>query len=335
MKKALSLILSALIAVSGFAFGVSAKSAAPTVYLTLSDNTAALRLKQEPITVTDVDSDNKLTINDVLYIAHENFFEGGAAAGFASSDAYGYGLGIDKLWGQTNNGGFGYYLNNNMCMNLEETVKNGDYINAYCYQDTENWSDRYSYFDKNNATVDVGESVSLELISLSYYDGNTYTDPTPYAEITINDTATENITGEDGCITLTFDNEGTYYISATSREFKLVPPLCVVTVKGDESSEPGNSSDLIDDDNTSSDPDTDKDGDILITESGVQDISETETTVTETVSKTENTASDKVNSEMISPKTGETAVVPFLLAVFMVTAVGAVFVTLKLNKNEK
>ena len=77
------------------------------VKVTISDTNGAVAVCQQEITVTDVDSDGALTINDALVIAHDKFYDGGSAAGYASSVGT-YGLAVDKLWGTENGGAFGF-----------------------------------------------------------------------------------------------------------------------------------------------------------------------------------------------------------------------------------
>ena len=133
----------------------------PQVFVTISDNNSKLVLTQEPVSVTDIDSDGKLTINDALYIAHENNFEGGAAAGYKSSVGQ-WGLGLDKLWGVENGGSYGYYVNDGFAMGLADEVKDGDIIEAFIYPDPKDYNYFYSFFDKKNGE-DAEPDTEVEL----------------------------------------------------------------------------------------------------------------------------------------------------------------------------
>ena len=83
MKKILFPVLAVFVLFGALSIAVAAEEArlSADVYVTVSDKDGNLALTQEKITVTDVDSDNKLTVNDALYCAHEAKYEGGAAAG--------------------------------------------------------------------------------------------------------------------------------------------------------------------------------------------------------------------------------------------------------------
>lgn len=200
------------------------------VYVTISDGTGALPLAQEKITVTDVDADGALTISDALHVAHENYYNGGADAGFASSETE-FGVSLNKLWGVENGGSYGYYKNNSSAMSLSDTVADGDYITAYAFSDLTAWSDVYSWFDMDSAELDTGVEMALTLSYAGYdADWNPVTLFASDAVITINGEKTSFTTDAQGKVAIRFDEEGEYVISANSDTQTLVPPVCKVTV---------------------------------------------------------------------------------------------------------
>ena len=230
MKKALSLLLVIAIILSLGVIGVSAETDDISVYVTIVSGTGAPVVAVEEITVTDVDSDGVLTINDVLYTAHELFYEGGAAEGYGTSVTQ-YGLGITKLWGDTC-GSYGYYVNNTSAWSLADPVKDGDYVAAFVYTDPVTWSDHYSYFD-----CTVGEIAPHTEFSLTYreagYDAdwNPVTLPVEGATITIDGEATEFKTDADGNVTVVIDKCGVYIVSAVKEGSRLVAPVFIATVE--------------------------------------------------------------------------------------------------------
>ena len=208
----------------------SAEEASAEVYVTISDENGSLVLTQEPTVVTDIDGDGVLTINDALYAAHEANYDGGAEAGYSASFTD-YGLSLETLWGVTNGGSYGYYVNHVSAWSLEDAITDGDYINAFVYTDLTYWSDTYCYFNVNTQSSAAGESVTLTLYANGYDENwNAVTLPVENATITLNGEETAYTTDENGAVTLSLDTAGSYVVSAISETQTLVPPVCVLTV---------------------------------------------------------------------------------------------------------
>ncbi len=235
-KKILAVLTAVMLLVNSlgltaFAAGTGASDTV-SVYVTISDGDGKFALAQEKIEVTDRDGDGKFTIDEALYAAHEVKYEGGAAAGYASSSDPTYGLNIHKLWGVANGGSYGYYINNNSAWNLADLVQEGDCIKAFIYQDPTGYSDSYSYFDKEKVSVNQNEEVSLMLTKLTYdEEWNLQPVPATNAVITINGKKTDYQTDTEGKVTLKLTEAGTCVISAVSDSQILVPPVCIATVK--------------------------------------------------------------------------------------------------------
>lgn len=227
MKKLLTMALMLTIC----SCGITVKADTPDpvkVYVTIADEDGKLAMPQEEITVTDVDNDGALTINDALYLAHEAKYAGGASSGYESGMSE-YGLSLYKLWG-TAGTGFGYYVNNTSAWSLADTVKEGDIVSAFIYRDTTGWSDTYCYFNVNTVSAKEGEQITLTL-SKAAFDAN-YNPlvlPVEGAAITIDGTASAYKTDAEGKVTITLD-EGKHVISAVSDIEILVPPVCKADV---------------------------------------------------------------------------------------------------------
>lgn len=230
MKKALTALLVSALVAGAIGITASAEAASADIYVTISDGEGKLVLVQEKIAATDLDEDGVITIDEALYAAHEAKYEGGAEAGYASSDSD-YGRMLNKLWGVDNGGSYGYCVNNASAMSLGDEVKSGDYINAYVYTDLVTWSDTYCYFDVNTVSAEAGEEVTLRVYGNGYDESY---NPTTFAiegvTIMINGEASEYVTDSEGYATFTVSEAGTYVISATFDKMTLVPPACVVTV---------------------------------------------------------------------------------------------------------
>ena len=208
----------------------SEAAADATVLVTIADANGDLAIAMAAVTVTDIDADGALTINDALYCAHEEYYEGGAAAGYASAMSE-YGLSLAKLWGSENGGSYGYYVNDAAAWGLADPVKDGDRVNAFVYTDLTAWSDTYCYFDVAEADAEVGDTLTLTLTAAGYdADWNPITLPVAGATITVNGEKTEAVTDENGKATLTLSGEGELIISAVSDTQTLVPPVCVVSL---------------------------------------------------------------------------------------------------------
>lgn len=226
MKKFLSILLTLAMLVSLTAFG---EEAAPTVYVSVSDDTGALVLAYVPVTVIDADGDGALTICDALMAAHAAYHPEGAAAFLAQVSEWG--LSLVKLWNVENGGSYGYVVNDASAWSLLDPVQDGDHVKAYVYTDLAAYSDLYCYFTAPVAAAAVNAEVSLTLSANGYDEAwNPVTFPVQGAVITVNGEKTEAVTDENGTVTLTFPETGVYTLSAVSSDMTLVPPVCILTV---------------------------------------------------------------------------------------------------------
>ena len=212
-----------------------------TAYVTIVDQ-GEIVMAHQKVTVTT----GSAIIDDFLKKAHEDSYEGGASAGYASAEGS-YGLSITKLWGDTS-GAFGYMVNNASAWSLADSVKAGDHIVAFVYSDQTGWSDKYSYFSTvpNNAAAVTENGLELELeLTVSGYDENWNMVFTPLegAVITIDGTEHEYKTDENGKAVISFPEltqydenwnllPETHIVSAIAPTgITIVPPVCEVTVK--------------------------------------------------------------------------------------------------------
>ncbi len=132
-------------------------------------------------------------------------------------------------------------------------LSSGDNVQIFLYQDKSFWSDEYSYFDKTELTAKTNEQFSLTLSGFSTFYGTYPEDIISAATHVFEDTtvlvstsktfenADEYVTDQNGAVSLSFDTEGTYYITAASDPENYIyisPPWCVVTVSDSELSAP-------------------------------------------------------------------------------------------------
>ena len=225
MKKFLSLLLAVWMLVSLTA----SAEAAPTVYVSISDDTGVLVLAYAPVTVTDADGDGALTICDALACAHAAHHPEGAAAFLAEDSEWGKSLYV--LWNVDNGGSYGYMLNDVSAWSLVDPVKDGDHVKAYAFTDLTAFSDTYAYFTAPVAAAVVNTEIALTLNAAGYdADWNPVILPVAGATLTVNGEKTDVVTDENGNAVLTLAEAGTYTVSAVSETMTLVPPVCLVTV---------------------------------------------------------------------------------------------------------
>ncbi len=240
-KKILCLLLTLTLLLGTMTAFAEETSAEITVYVTVSrygeivEDADGNVMCQVPVTL---EGKNEYIIDDALRLLHENCYPG-EESGYASSEGK-WGLGIDILWGDTSYN-FGYQVNSGSesVMGLDHIIENGDYIDAYIYENDEEF-ESYSYFDLNNAEIFLGESVELQLSYANGYDEqwNPIYSPCEDAIVTINGEESSFVTDIDGKATISFDAEGTYVISAKKTKIvddktvtAIIAPSCIIKAK--------------------------------------------------------------------------------------------------------
>ena len=238
MKKTRIFAVMAVLAllVGIFALPVSAEGSVVLVSISDGDPDNGVELALEKVTVADCDDDGQLTINDALFSAHDKYFDGGAAAGFASA-ATEFGLSLNRLWGVENGGSYGYYINDASPLSLSDPIEDGDRIYAYAFADLTAWSDMYTYFDKCQIEAEEGDEVTLTLSGASFdAEWNPVTVPVEGAKILIDGKDSGVVTDAQGKACVTLSGDGQVVITAASDSAVLVPPVCVAQVDGGMSS---------------------------------------------------------------------------------------------------
>lgn len=235
MKKTIAMAAAMIVSFSAVCMNSFADEAETTkVYVTISDTNSSLVLTQVPVTVTDIDNDGKLTINDALYIAHEDNFDGGAKAGYSTVESE-YGIAVDKLWGIENKLSYLFHVNSEMSSSMTDEIKNGDYVDAYMFPDPSDLNYFYSWFDKRDGgEVEPDTEVELTL-SYASFDAswNRVVAPIKNAKITVNGKETDFVTDDEGKVTVKLTDAGKNVISAVASDVKVAPASYVVNVKGE------------------------------------------------------------------------------------------------------
>ena len=265
MKKILSLLLTLMILFSVVPTSVLAENdvATATVYLTVSNkgviasaNDGSIMANRE-VSVTDTNGDGKLTFDDALVAAHKAY---NSESGYSAPNGT-----VKKLWGaETDN-----VLNftNDVCNTTtvdKAEIQSGDYLTASINADESGcYADWYSFFDTTEKEVKANEEFKLNLkgfYGMAYMPEDLT--PAPLNGISIGiwnngvfSATPEKTTDANGNVTLSFENEGTYYITASGtvkdtvmdwsayEEVKMdcpiIAPVCKITVvQGEETDEP-------------------------------------------------------------------------------------------------
>lgn len=241
ISKTLAMLLAVLMIVGMLpttAVAAGNESAADAEVFVTGAKGGTLYLVNQPVTVKDLNADGKLSYDEAMKAAHEAY----CPNGYVSSEGS-YGLQVGKLWGE-GNGDFAnalFYTNDvALQMNVGESyVKAGDRLYACSLKYSNSWNDAYTYFDETALTVDAGKDFILTLSGGSYMGGDLQYESLKVG--TWSNGSFKELTGKtfanDGKITLSFDQPGTYIVSAEGEYDEgygitpIMPPACVVTVE--------------------------------------------------------------------------------------------------------
>lgn len=209
------------------------------VYVTISDKGNIVTGKSNAVaaryllSVTDTNKDGKINVDEVLTQLHTKIHTSGKNA-YASSVSD-WGLSIKKLWNDTS-GWFGYYVNNESALSLDDEVPNGGNVVAFIYKDQAFGSDKYTFFTQDAVSVTENENVTLTL-NYSGYDDDWNPVVGPYtgsAKVKIlgdnNTSLKPYTTNASGNVTLKFSKAGTYKVVAYKDDGSIVPAVCEITV---------------------------------------------------------------------------------------------------------
>ena len=201
----------------------------PCVYVSIADANGKAALACLEILLEDADGDGFLTVHDALFAAHEQQFDGGAEAGFATEQAEN-GRIATMLWG-ANDSRTAVYVNHVPVEDLLAPVQDGDRLYGFVFGETEDAS--YCYFDLSHTSVRDGEPLVLTLTALG---PDEEAQPVSDAVIQIDGKDTAFRTDGDGKVTLQFDGSGSCVVSARKDGAALMPPICTVAVSEEEPS---------------------------------------------------------------------------------------------------
>jgi len=215
-----------------------------------ADQTGAV-MANRPVTVKDLNADGVLTVHEALAAAHAAF---NSPEGYETSETQ-YGTSVTKLWGTATWNTLFFVNGSGLTVGVgADTVQAGDALLASLNADDTYYADWYTAFDRSTATVAVGEALTLTLTGgqgMAYPAD--FSRPAAGVKIgTWNGGAFvqtgAKVTDAGGTCTLTFDQPGTYYVTAsgtaadsvdsdwdgtpdTPVDCPIIAPVCVVTVQ--------------------------------------------------------------------------------------------------------
>lgn len=201
--------------------------------IVVSDN---IPLAAIPVELAD---NSSYTLDDVFIAVHNSFFDGGAEAGYETYDHPDFGLGLTKFWGN-DSGNFGYQINGGTeaVMNLDYEVADGDYIDVHIYQSSWPNTEDYTVFDTYNIVTYPNDHITLTLNQMGYNENfETVFSPCSDAMILIDGEECDLLTDSNGEAILSFDEPGTYVVSASKTKIvseteaaAITAPVCIATV---------------------------------------------------------------------------------------------------------
>lgn len=163
------------------------------------------------------------TIDDAFTALHETYYIDGASGYETTQMGY---TAVTKFWG-VNSSSVGYCNNNLTAWSPADSVEAGAHLVFWFYQDASSYSDTYTYFDKTTAAITCGDALNLTLTQAGFSENSPFSD----AMITVDGVEVADlITDAEGKVSITFEESGTYIVSAKSANSYIVPPVCIVTV---------------------------------------------------------------------------------------------------------
>ena len=216
MKKS-AILMTALAAMalpfSAFSVSAAEETAKIHIKITLSETVV-----DSDITVKDTNNDGKLTVEDALYTAHEQFYPGGAAAGYSD----------ELIWGKPCSGGYSLinpdeYPLEDRPYNERTEIRDGDTLDwgMHCYN-----TDSYSFILDAEEAYRDGEPIAQGTKIIFYGVHNTMTDngtePVEGIELLIDGQKSGIKTDANGTAAFTLDKLGTYTISGDLSKYDTV-----------------------------------------------------------------------------------------------------------------
>jgi hypothetical protein len=235
------------------AFAADEAASTITVYLTVSNKGELAKANDgtimawKPVTVTDLDADGTFTFDEALVSAHKAYNK---EAGYVRSDS-GW---VTSLWGDSEASVYSF-MDNDKATDVVTVaeIKANDFLVAAVDSDAVYYSDYYAFFQDRFLPAFVGDEITLTVNGFAAMMGG---DNEAIAGLAVGYFTSdgtfeklEKTTDEKGAVTLSFNEPGTYYVTASGVvkgvtaidwttyeeviiEAPIIAPVCVITVAG-------------------------------------------------------------------------------------------------------
>ncbi len=181
-------------------------------------------------------TEKDITALDALVKMHQIKYPGKNVNEYLALNEKGF---ITKVFG-VETGAVGFMVNGSMPNTgiAATVIHEGDTVDFFNYQDTNGWSDKTVWLEQNgiqktNFQAAAGVPVTLTVKSADYQGTVTAVSGVRLATVAADGTITpmEGVTDENGNVSVTFPEKGSYTVTVTSSETtKVVMPLVHVTV---------------------------------------------------------------------------------------------------------
>ncbi len=201
------------------------------------------------VTVTDADSNGRITVDEALKATHELYYTDGKN-GYETYTSPEYGMSVTKLWGVSTDNTLFFVNGKGISTGVgDDEVKSGDSLYASVNADNTNYADWYTYFDETGKTVCQDEEITINLKGFQGMSGGT-ADNVAGVKVGIWKDGKfqqkgDAVTDSDGNAKVSFSETGTYVVTASgtvkntwkdwsgnevTADCPIMAPACVVKV---------------------------------------------------------------------------------------------------------
>ncbi|MBE6914739.1 MAG: hypothetical protein E7472_07410, partial [Ruminococcaceae bacterium] len=135
-----------------------------TVYMTFVDR-GSIVVQDAPVVVYDEDEDGEYRIGDAFRALHRDYYVGGES-GYAETSGNGVSGWVSRFWGGSDST-FSYSCNRSWVKSTQETIFDGDQVDAINGVDEDFYSDLFTWFDSSVRYAKTNEEISFTVKGLN------------------------------------------------------------------------------------------------------------------------------------------------------------------------